>query len=92
VEAGAYVAASVALAGGCAYFGQYESQFLCVDLNEAKKTWVFQDRNFPYFSSPAVSADRVVFGGRDKLVHCVNRQTGAAQWAFPTRGKSTARL
>lgn len=87
IEAGAYVAASVALAGGHAYFGQYESQFLSIDIKEGKKTWVFQDRNFPYFSSPAVTSDRVVFGGRDKLVHCVNRETGAPLWTFPTRGK-----
>ncbi len=87
VDAGAYVAASVALAGGNAFFGQYESQFLAIDLKAGKKAWVFQDRNFPYFSSPAVSAERVVFGGRDKLVHCVTRDTGAAVWSFPTRGK-----
>ena len=53
VEAGAYIAASVALAGGRAYFGQYENEFLCVDLKEGKKAWVFKDRDFPYFSSPA---------------------------------------
>jgi len=73
VEAGAYVAASVALKDERAYFGQYESQFLCVDIKEGKKAWTFQDRNFPYFSSPSVSKDRVVFGGRDKLVHCVHQ-------------------
>ncbi len=56
-------------------------------LKEGKKTWTFKDRNFPYFSSPAVTQDRVVFGGRDKLLHCVKREDGASLWSFPTRGK-----
>ena len=76
IEAGAYIAGSVALADERAYFGQFENEFLCVDLEKGEKAWAFRDRNFPYFASPAVTKDRVVFGGRDKLVHCVNRQDG----------------
>ena len=82
VEAGAYIAGSVALADGRAYFGQYENEFLCVDLKEGKKAWAFQDRNFPYFSSPAVTQEVVVFGGRDKLLHCVKREDGKPVWSF----------
>jgi outer membrane protein assembly factor BamB len=87
VEAGAYIAGSVALADGRAYFGQYENEFLCVDLKEGTKVWGFRDRKFPYFSSPAVTKEVVVFGGRDKLLHCVKRDSGQAVWSFPTRGK-----
>jgi outer membrane protein assembly factor BamB len=87
VDAGAYIAGSVALADGRAYFGQYENQFLCVDVNAGKKVWSFQDRNFPYFSTPAVTKDRVIFGGRDKLVHCLKREDKTPVWAFSTRGK-----
>jgi outer membrane protein assembly factor BamB len=87
VDAGAYVAGSVALADGRAYFGQFENEFLCVDLNGATNAWSFRDRNFPFFSSPAVTTDRVLFGGRDKMLHCVRRDTGAKVWTFATRGK-----
>ncbi len=87
VEAGAYVPGSVALADGHAYFGQYENEFLCVDLKAGKKAWSFHDRDFPYLSSPAVTPQVVVFGGRDKLLHCVKRQDGKALWGFATRGK-----
>jgi outer membrane protein assembly factor BamB len=87
VEAGAYIAGSVAMADGRAYFGQYENEFLCVDYKQGKKAWSFRDRNFPYYSSPAVVRDVVVFGGRDKLLHCVKREDGHPVWAFPTRGK-----
>ena len=70
VEAGSFIPASPALADGRAYFGQYENQVWCVDLKEGKKVWSFQDRDFPYFSSPAVTKERVLFGGRDKLLYC----------------------
>jgi eukaryotic-like serine/threonine-protein kinase len=56
-------------------------------LRQGKTVWRFHGRDFPYFSSPAVAGDRVVFGGRDKLVHCVKRADGAELWSFPTRGK-----
>jgi outer membrane protein assembly factor BamB len=30
---------------------------------------------------------RVVLGGRDKLVHCLDAATGASQWSFATRAR-----
>ncbi|MGO8931667.1 MAG: PQQ-binding-like beta-propeller repeat protein [Limisphaerales bacterium] len=87
IEAGAYIAGSAAMADGRAYFGQYENEFLCVDLQAGKKAWTFHDRDFPFFSSPAVTKELVVFGGRDKLLHCVKREDGQSVWSFATRGK-----
>jgi outer membrane protein assembly factor BamB len=58
-----------------------------VDLKAGTNVWEFRNREFPYFSSPAVTADRVIFGGRDKQLHCVNRANGATVWSFATRGK-----
>ena len=51
--------------------------------------WVYKHpkRNFPFFSSAAVTADRVVLGGRDKLVHCLERSTGKELWTFTTRAR-----
>ncbi|MBM3844864.1 MAG: Pyrrolo-quinoline quinone [Verrucomicrobia bacterium] len=86
-DAGAYIAGSAALVGKFAYVGHYENEFLCFDLEKGTNVWSYRDRNFPYFSSPAVTKDRVVFGGRDKRVHCVNRNDGTGVWIFPTRGK-----
>src|SRR5690242_5333512 len=70
VEVGAPIAGSVAVADNRAYFGHYENEFLCVDLDKGERAWTFKDRDFPYFASPAVTKDRVVFGGRDKRLHC----------------------
>ena len=49
--------------------------------------WRFRDREFAYFSSPAVTRDRVVFGGRDKQLHCVRADDGKPLWSFATRGR-----
>ncbi|MGZ8939382.1 MAG: outer membrane protein assembly factor BamB family protein, partial [Limisphaerales bacterium] len=87
VEAGAYIAGSGAFEANKFYVGHYENEFLCADLEQGKITWKFKDRAFPYFSSPALTKDRVVFGGRDKKLHCVNKSTGEEIWSFTTRGK-----
>ena len=34
-----------------------------------------------------MTRDRVIFGGRDKRLHCVEKETGKAVWTFATRGK-----
>lgn len=87
IDEGAYIAASGALSDGRLYVGNYDNEFLCVDLKAGKIDWTYRDRPFPYFSSPAVTADAVVFGGRDKRVHCLRRGAGDAKWTFSTQGK-----
>ncbi len=87
IEAGAYIVGSAAVVDGVAYVGHYENEFLAVDLRRGEVLWRYRDRNFPYGGSPAVTADRVLFGGRDKRLHCVDRATGKQVWAFATRGK-----
>ena len=61
----------MALAGNRAYFGHYDNEFLCVDLIATNVVWRFRDQEFPFMSSAAVTDDRVVFGGHDKCLHCL---------------------
>jgi eukaryotic-like serine/threonine-protein kinase len=56
-------------------------------LNDGKTVWTYKNREFPYMSSAAVTKDRVVVGGRDKLLHCLNRENGEKIWTFATQGK-----
>ena len=49
--------------------------------------WRYKNRDFAYMSSAAVTADRVIVGGRDKLLHCLNRENGQKIWTFATQGK-----
>jgi outer membrane protein assembly factor BamB len=87
VEIGSYIAGSAAVDGRLAYLGHYGNEVICVDVAAGKKVWTYADRRFPYFSSPAVTADKVVIGGRDKRLHCLRRDNGRAIWEFRTRGK-----
>lgn len=79
------VAGSVALRGGRAYFGHYGNAFVCVDLAENRVVWSFPDAKQAFFSSPSVSEERVVFGGRNKHLHCVDARTGELLWKYKTR-------
>jgi eukaryotic-like serine/threonine-protein kinase len=76
MDAEAYIAGSAAVTGNRAYVGHYENVFLCFDLTAQKILWRYKDRAFAYFSSPAITKDFVVFGGRDKRLHCVKKDTG----------------
>lgn len=86
-DAGAYIAASIAIDGQRAYVGHYGNRFICFDVLKREIVWEYKDRDFPYFSSAAISGNFVVFGCRDKRVHCVERTTGGRIWVFPTKGQ-----
>jgi outer membrane protein assembly factor BamB len=87
--AGGYTGASAAIVGNRAYYGTFNNDVVAADLGLKKIVWRYVNpaRSFPFYSSPAVSGDRVVVGGRDKLVHCLNAKTGKAHWTFTTRAR-----
>jgi outer membrane protein assembly factor BamB len=68
--------------------GHYEKEFVCVDLEQGQIAWTYKDEEHaaPFLSSPALTADRVVFGGQDKRLHCADRKTGERLWVFQTGG------
>ena len=86
IETSAYVAASVALHAGHAYVGHYGNEVIAADLASGAITWTYKDRNFPFFSSPAVTNEVVLLGGRDRRIHCLERATGKVRWVVPARG------
>ena len=57
---GAYTGASPAVFEGRAYYGTYENEVLGVDLKAKKVAWTYKhpERNFPFYSSPAIAGDR----------------------------------
>lgn len=87
IESEAYIASSVAVADGIGYVGNYGNLVLAFDPKSGEVLWKYRDRNFPYFASAAVTADKVIIGGRDKRLHCLERATGKALWTFQTRGQ-----
>ncbi|MDZ7359935.1 MAG: PQQ-binding-like beta-propeller repeat protein [candidate division KSB1 bacterium] len=89
LEAGAYVAASAAALGHRAYVGTFGNNVLCLDLLSGKRVWEYDppQRDFPFYSSAAVNDKIAVVGGRDKILHGLDPQTGKALWSFTTKSK-----
>ena len=85
VASGSYTGASPALRGDAAYYGTFGNEVLMVSLRERRIVWRYEhpQRKFPFYSSAAVSADRIVVGGRDKMIHGLNA-AGKAAWTFAT--------
>ena len=88
VSSGAYTGASPALRGGAAFYGTFDNEVLGVNLGERKIAWRYEhpQRKFPFYSSAAVTATRIVLGGRDKLVHGLTVD-GKSAWTFATRAR-----
>ena len=86
IESGAYTGASPVVAGDRAYFGTFGYEVMALDLNEREILWRYRnpDREFPYYSSATLSDGLVILGGRDKLVHAIDTETGDAVWTFQT--------
>src|SRR5216684_5731477 len=82
--AGGYTGASPALIGHRAYYGTFNNDGVSADLGQKRIVWRYQNpaRSFPFYSSVAVAGERMVVGGRDKFVHCLNTRTGRAIWTF----------
>jgi outer membrane protein assembly factor BamB len=88
VNSGAYTGASPALRGGAAFYGTFDNEVLMVSLGERSIRWRYRhpQRQFPYYSSAALANNKVVVGGRDKLVHCIDT-SGKRVWTFATRAR-----
>jgi outer membrane protein assembly factor BamB len=86
VSSGGYNAASPAIAGKAAYFGTFNNDVLGLSLTTHRVLWRYEhpERQFPFYSSAAVADGKVVIGGRDKIVHCLDARTGKAIWSFTT--------
>jgi outer membrane protein assembly factor BamB len=88
VSSGAYTGASPALRSGAAFYGTFDNEVLSVNLGQKQIEWRYEhpQRKFPFYSSAAVTRDRVVVGGRDKMVHGLTL-AGKAVWTFTTRAR-----
>ena len=88
IASGAYTGASPALRNGNAFYGTFDNEVLMVSLESRNIVWRYEhpERKFPYYSSAAVQGDRVVVGGRDKMIHGLST-AGKELWSFTTRAR-----
>jgi outer membrane protein assembly factor BamB len=87
VEVGAYVGASVAVEGTQGWVGHFGNRVLGFDWTTGATLWSHFDRSFPYLSSPALTDEIVILGGRDRVVRALHRSTGEVWWMAPVREK-----
>ncbi len=80
-------AGTAALHAGRAYLGHYGNVFVAADLETGQIAWRYEHKRFAFFSAAAVDGEHVVFGGRDRAVHCAGAADGTPRWRFETRGK-----
>ena len=71
---------------GRAYYGTYENDVLAVDLKAQKIVWRYKhpDRNFPFYSSPAVSGGSRLRRRTRQDGARARPKTGKAFWTFAT--------
>ena len=88
VSSDAYTGASPALRGDSAFYGTFNNEVLMVNLTAHRVAWRYEhpQRKFPFYSSAAVTENRVVLGGRDKMVHGIN-PNGKGAWTFVTKAR-----
>ena len=89
IALGDYVGASPAILNNRVYAGTFGNQVLCAGLENSEILWRYQhpERHFPFYASAAVTADSVVIGGRDKMVHALAPQTGQPLWIYPAKSR-----
>ena len=87
VEVGSYIGNNVALADGVAYVSHYGNHVGAYSLTDGKKLWEYGERDFEYYSAPAVFEKTIVVGGRDKRLHGIERATGKGLWEFRARDR-----
>ncbi len=86
---GSNTGSSAVVEGDRAYFGTFGADVLAIDVRTRKVAWTFRDseREFPYYSSPALAGGKVIIGGRDKAVHAIDAASGKRAWKFVTRAR-----
>ena len=81
-----YTAASPTISGDRAFFGTHNNEVLGIDLTTQEILWRYEHhtRHFPFYSSALNVDGKVVIGGRDRMVHAIDDQTGEEAWTFVT--------
>ncbi len=77
-----YVAGSVALDKGLAFVGDYDGKVSGFAYGTKKSRWAFnlEDKEVPFVAAPSVTNYRVLIGGKDRFLYCLNKSNGKEIW------------
>ena len=89
IEMGGVSGASAAVKGDQVFVGTFGNQVFCFNWRTGERVWMYEnpDREFPFYSSAAVSDKLILIGGRDKVMHALDRETGKEAWAFNSQAR-----
>lgn len=89
VDVHAPTGSTPAARGSYVFFGTEAATFFCIDWKTKKIIWTFRNphRHQPFRSSAALDGNRLVFGGRDRIVRAIDPESGEPVWSYPTRGR-----
>lgn len=89
LELGGNIASTPAVLGNRFFLGTMGNQVVCIDAGAMQRVWEYENKEqqFPFFSSPAVTNDLVLIGGRDKQLHALEQTSGKRRWAFRAKGR-----
>jgi outer membrane protein assembly factor BamB len=86
IDIGNYIGNNIAADKGVAYLTHYGNKVEAFSLSDGAHLWQFGERDFPFYAAPAVNAQWVIAGSRDKRLYGLDRQKGEQKWVFRTRG------
>ena len=81
------MAGGTALWGGKAFGGTRSGALACADLAAGTLLWMREDTAGELFTTPAVTAEKVVYIGGDGVVRCVLHETNEEAWSYNTGGR-----
>jgi eukaryotic-like serine/threonine-protein kinase len=81
---GVHIASSIVADRGVAFVAHVDSACVAVSIATGAVLWTWTAPD-SYFSSPALSGDRVFVGGRDRHLRALDRATGKLVWSLPCR-------
>ncbi len=87
-----YIANSPTVDQNQVYLAHFANTVLNVDLTQFAIQWKYQTpkKSTSFFTSPALSPDRLVIGSKEGMLYCLQRQTGALVWKYAIQGEWNA--
>jgi outer membrane protein assembly factor BamB len=86
VQLDGQVGSTPALGGDFLYVGTMTNQVQAINWKKGEVAWSYEakKKQQPFYASVALTKDLVLAGGRDRLLHAIDRATGDIKWTFPT--------
>ena len=88
VDMADYLIASPAIVDDMLYVGSHGGDVTATNWKTGEIVWRYSAQRQLSIRASAVATDKLILvGGHDKLMHAIDRQTGAGVWTFPTKAR-----